>query len=1016
MVDALEEISKFEDKSLEVLNIISKLENGELKVRNVPDELALESDIIRIERKLGLRKSGRRGFDVITQNFFVEEQWFNKNKERDSYNFESNRMIFNSFKEYYSFLDGDVYENACYYGYTFEDEFLKSLNLDINHLKSLKSFETRTIDASSYKIKQEEIEEYNHCELVNKKVVKEWIDKFNLADTYDLFKKVCDDYNMATLEKYKHIEFFFLQYAIYHKNSRKHFDILMEYFSKNYYRGDDMAMRLCLIYKPDDVCESFNYCQASDSTNRKKKTNVKNFVRDLKNRDIEISISSYFDNEIHFYCEETTVYRYKNRRGRRYLDKLFGVDVCQAFETFEEFIEYRKGDLRNCDLSNNIYLNVDFSKCIVDDTTKLPIKDNTNLSYKVKKSYVDNKFIVEQFWYDDKDKCVKKQSDKFLYFFDFVAFLKGDLSGADLILCTGMKNLPNVYGINLNNVKMTSELCKQFKISYSSYDFNKKLIREFPISEKNEEQTKIILQQSREIVVDDDNKFSNKFKKISYISDLHLMHKIKNAKCKSKEDVIFVLQKNIDNILQECHGITLIGGDLSSEFSLYEMFIKMLRKSADKLFGKVYFVFVLGNHELWGFPGLSIEQIVKKYRTLLHENGMYLLQNDLFYENEYNDVGIIPYDELICMDNKDILEKLRCTRIAIFGGLGFSGYNEVFNALNGVYGLTIDRNVEIRESRKFEQLYYKLIDILSNKNTVIFTHMPKQDWCMDKNYDDNFVYVSGHTHRNVFFDDGLVRIYADNQIGYGNGSLHLKYFLMDNEYDCFFDYDDGIHEITSQQYQDFARGKNINMTFNRQINILYMLKKNGFYCFIHKSELGTLSMLNGGAFYKLRIQRLKYYYANMDRMIESIKKPLDKYSEYQQNISNEIKKIGGSGRIHGCIIDIDSHNHVYVNPVNMIVTGYYALDIINKKVYGNIPELLKTNCPKLYCNYMKMIEKDDVLILNKKKNEVSKLPQEYLETDIYKASREMKNMQKISYNVLSVWYDSILDENIFDIQ
>ena len=65
---------------------------------------------------------------------------------------------------------------------------------------------------------------------------------------------------------------------------------------------------------------------------------------------------------------------------------------------------------------------------------------------------------------------------------------------------------------------------------------------------------------------------------------------------------------------------------------------------------------------------------------------------------------------------------------------------------------------------------------------------------------------------------------------------------------------------------------------------------------------------------------------------------------------------------------------------------------------------------------MKMIEKDDVLILNKKKNEVSKLPQEYLETDIYKASLEMKNMQKISYNVLSVWYDSILDENIFDIQ
>lgn len=53
----------------------------------------------------------------------------------------------------------------------------------------------------------------------------------------------------------------------------------------------------------------------------------------------------------------------------------------------------------------------------------------------------------------------------------------------------------------------------------------------------------------------------------------------------------------------------------------------MLKKAADKSYGKKYFVFVLGNHELWGFPELSIEQIVEKYRVLLQENGMYLLQN-----------------------------------------------------------------------------------------------------------------------------------------------------------------------------------------------------------------------------------------------------------------------------------------------------------------------------------------------------------------------------------------------------
>ena len=119
------------------------------------------------------------------------------------------------------------------------------------------------------------------------------------------------------------------------------------------------------------------------------------------------------------------------------------------------------------------------------------------------------------------------------------------------------------------------------------------------------------------------------------------------------------------------------------------------------------------------------------------------------------------------------------------GGLGFSGYNEEFNANDGVYRATVDRNTEIQESKKFEQMYDKLTDVLSKKNTVILTHTPKKDWCVDANCHDNFVYVSGHTHRNVFFDDGVKRIYADNQIGYRNESPHLKCFLMDGEYDYF---------------------------------------------------------------------------------------------------------------------------------------------------------------------------------------------------------------------------------------
>ena len=55
-------------------------------------------------------------------------------------------MTFDSFEEYYGFLDGDIYEDACYYQYAFEDEFSKNLNLDINRLKKVKSFVSETVD------------------------------------------------------------------------------------------------------------------------------------------------------------------------------------------------------------------------------------------------------------------------------------------------------------------------------------------------------------------------------------------------------------------------------------------------------------------------------------------------------------------------------------------------------------------------------------------------------------------------------------------------------------------------------------------------------------------------------------------------------------------------------------------------------------------------------------------------------------------------------------------------------
>ncbi len=235
----------------------------------------------------------------------------------------------------------------------------------------------------------------------------------------------------------------------------------------------------------------------------------------------------------------------------------------------------------------------------------------------------------------------------------------------------------------------------------------------------------------------------------------------------------------------------------------------------------------------------------------------------------------------------------------------------------------------------------------------------------------------------------------------------MKWFDIENDYDYFADYQDGIYEITGHEYQEFYRGKNIRLNFNREVNILYMLKKNGYYCFIHESAGGSLTMLNGGALKKLEVDDINYYYENMDSVVSFIKKPLDAYTKIQKTISSEIQKIGGSGYIHGCIIDIDFYNHVYVNPVDMKITGYWASDIIDKKVYPTVPALLKEECPALYAKYTKLLKENSKNLPTIKKygnKDLALMPQSYLDTDIYKVSREIKKMQKISSNILTAWY------------
>lgn len=604
------------------------------------------------------------------------------------------------------------------------------------------------------------------------------------------------------------------------------------------------------------------------------------------------------------------------------------------------------------------------------------------------------------------------------YFYDIkelIDYLNGDLSNCDLSKATISKDdikgcitnentrLPffNLKNRNIINTHIRNEITNKVNLDYEPVSFKETI--------ENEEKTQLKLYEKRNSTNESDINYT----KISYVSDIHLIHKLKKYKSK---DVIIAIQDIINNLLKDItvnlytmlyarDDILLIGGDVSSDFNLYKLFINELSKKIKGIYTDLKIIFILGNHELWDFENNEIKDIVNAYKNLILSNGMYFVHNNLLYI-ENNLLKEISEDELDILSYNEIRNRLTKCNLIISGGLAFSGYNNEFNANNGIYRNIINREQEIEETKKFEKIYHKLTKCIYDKNVIIFTHTPKKDWSNSEEYMKNWVYVSGHTHRNYFHDDGEYRIYSDNQLGYKYKKAFVKSFYIEYDYDIFSDYENGIYNITKEQYHDFHRGKNIRMDYNREGEI-FMLKKNGYYCFIKPTARGKLSILHGGTLKTLNIKDINYYYDNMDSQISIYKEPLDKYTDYQKNVANCVKEIGGDGRIHGCIIDIDFFNHIYVNPEDFKLTGYSASDIIEKYVYANIPSLLKSKCPLLYENYQKKlgISESNALIQKGQSTEIILEPTYYPNTDIYKASRKIKKMQRLNNGILTVWRD-----------
>ena len=280
-------------------------------------------------------------------------------------------------------------------------------------------------------------------------------------------------------------------------------------------------------------------------------------------------------------------------------------------------------------------------------------------------------------------------------------------------------------------------------------------------------------------------------------------------------------------------------------------------------------------------------------------------------------------------------------------------------------------------------------------------------------------------------------------------------------------YEDGIHEISFDDYWSYSfavLGLSLDRpSFSRSEKIL-MVKHNGFYMFVSVSHSKkSVSIMHGGQLKKLS-KPLQYYYDRLpeygtyilntfskywdflyelSHFIKSVPSPIPKRKllEHYNNLDSKGDKIPSSflstyktkfdGRVHGCIVDLDFYNHLFLNPFDGTITPYYALSMEDKFIYKSVDSLIAAKRPEMLEEYRKATE--SILLKNNcynarpnrliEKNVLTEQLFDYrleavapdkeayfcTDTDMYYLSDFFKRIQPVYDNhVVTVWHDELL--------
>ena len=563
-------------------------------------------------------------------------------------------------------------------------------------------------------------------------------------------------------------------------------------------------------------------------------------------------------------------------------------------------------------------------------------------------------------------------------------------------------------------------------------------------------------------------------KTVYYISDIHLVHHIqKDLPENATDDMVIQYIKDVvtsllhrkyifSSILHEYNWnkknvMFLFCGDISSCFEISKLFYSFFMEGIEKIkkliednnlkAGNIFVYAVLGNHEYWEFK--NKKECCDTFENLFNSIGIKFLNNTIeYFGNQELPKSFVGMDDKgrACYDvvNKEDDEKLynecirRVDNTLIVGGTGFAGFNNKFNANNGIYRDTISRDEEIIETYNWNEVYNAARKKAKEENCklIVLTHNPIEDWKENKNIDSSSVYFNGHTHRNLLYreEDRNIFIFSDNQIGYKKSDIQFKKANTSYKVNPYIDLEDGFYETNSQDYlcfydnftNDYISGNGkVDNVLKKGTAKFYVIKKSGYYGFFLVSKSG-ISICAGGRIKNIKKKgSIEEIYRDFSDMISIYLKAVSPYRSVQERVSNAVKSFGGSGKIHGCIVDIDFLNHIMINPSDGTVTYYNSPDFGIIKRSKDLKTLLEKHNKELSQRYIALLdlakgeEKNELVLVNQLKIDDEDFINIDIKNSVYALSNRLNQIQRLfDCKILRDWNEDLLhkeDNNILGI-